>query len=180
MNKIVPFKKDIIFDNNISEVTSISLEHTLKRDDNLVSGTFTISGEYKTSDTSINTEKFSHDLPFTINIEPKYNLENAKIDINDFYYEVISNNVMRVNIEVIIDEIEEQRCIDNSDESIKDSEAVKETKKSEEYQSYTVYIVREGDTIETILENYSLTKDDLLNYNDISEIKVGDKIIIPC
>ena len=30
MKKIVPFKKDINFKTNIAEITSISLEHTLK------------------------------------------------------------------------------------------------------------------------------------------------------
>ena len=30
MKKIIPFKKDIIFKNHLSEITSISLEHSLR------------------------------------------------------------------------------------------------------------------------------------------------------
>ena len=50
---------------------------------------------------------------------------------------------------------------------------------SETYATYHVYIVRETDTVETILQKYSVTKEDIEMYNDLKEIKVGDKIIIP-
>lgn len=45
--------------------------------------------------------------------------------------------------------------------------------------TYTVYIVRENDTIETILEKYNITIEKIKEYNKITEIKKGDKIIIP-
>lgn len=175
MKKIVPFKKNIIFENNIYEITSISLEHVLNHTNNLVEGTFTVSGEYKITEASVNVIPFSHELPFTINIDEKYNLDNVIIDIDDFYYEIINDNVLCVNIDVMLDNLEEkveERCIEEEDK--------KELSTGETYKSYTVYIVRSGDTIETILNNYEISKDKLLEYNDLTELKVGDKIIIPC
>ena len=53
------------------------------------------------------------------------------------------------------------------------------TKEGNIYVSYNVYIIREGDTIETILNKYSITEDELKKYNDLSNLKLGDKIIIP-
>lgn len=47
------------------------------------------------------------------------------------------------------------------------------------YTSYRVYLIKEDDTIDTILKKYNVTKDDLSAYNDLSDIKYGDKIIIP-
>ena len=47
------------------------------------------------------------------------------------------------------------------------------------YVSYNVYIIREGDTIETILNKYNITEEELKKYNDLSNLKLGDKIIIP-
>ena len=47
MKKIIPFKKDIIFKTNISEITSISLEHNLKSSTDSVNGDLIVSGEYK-------------------------------------------------------------------------------------------------------------------------------------
>ena len=50
---------------------------------------------------------------------------------------------------------------------------------SETYKSYTVYIVRENDTLESILNKYSTSKELLEPYNNLEELKIGDKIIIP-
>ena len=54
MQKIVPFKKDIIFKTNLYEIVSISLDHELNIDENLVKGKFVISGEYKMLEKSTN------------------------------------------------------------------------------------------------------------------------------
>lgn len=221
MKKIIPFKKDIIFKSNVSEITCICLEHTLDiKNQHMVEGKFTVSGEYKISDSSVQTEDFSYDLPFSINMDEKYVLDDAIIDIEDFYYEIINDNVLSVNIEVLIDKIEEcevieleevreeepirlekeedimleeidmdirseecevkERCIE--DESIPDkitSLFDRMDDSVESYKSYSIYIVREGDTLEMILEKYGITKENLEDYNDLSEIKLGDKIIIP-
>ena len=39
--------------------------------------------------------------------------------------------------------------------------------------------VRENDTIEQILEQFKVTKEELESYNDLSSITVGLKLIIP-
>ena len=54
------------------------------------------------------------------------------------------------------------------------------TKTEEQYSTYYVYVVNENDTIEKILEKYKITKEELQNYNDLSTIKAGTKLIIPC
>ena len=47
------------------------------------------------------------------------------------------------------------------------------------YYTYKVYIVREGDTIDTICNKYNVKIEDLIDYNDIENISIGDKVIIP-
>ena len=47
------------------------------------------------------------------------------------------------------------------------------------YLTYKIYIVKENDTIESIISKYSVSKELLDSYNDLSDIKLGDKIIIP-
>jgi len=47
------------------------------------------------------------------------------------------------------------------------------------YVTYNVFIVREGDTIESILDKYGIELDELKKYNDLNELKLGDKLIIP-
>ena len=50
---------------------------------------------------------------------------------------------------------------------------------SETYASYYIYIVKEEDTIDKILDSYKITKEELMPYNELENIKPGDKIIIP-
>jgi len=49
----------------------------------------------------------------------------------------------------------------------------------EKYDIYKVYIVREGDTIDTICTKFNIKHNELKEYNNLTEINIGDKIIIP-
>jgi len=49
----------------------------------------------------------------------------------------------------------------------------------EKYYTYKIYIARQGDTYETICSKYNISYDELKEYNDLTDINVGDKIIIP-
>ena len=218
MKKIVPFKKDIEFDSNIAEISSISLEHTLKlKEENLVSGEFIISGTYKMTEASVNVDSFEYKLPFDISIDKKYDTKNIDVDINDFYYEVINNEILSISIEVVLDGLEEKpeeeeeiRMTEEKIETLEDREEVEkeeDTKtvstveenseevnreedntvksifegldENERYAVYKVHIVTENDTTESIITEYGVTRDDLEAYNDLSDLKIGDKLIIP-
>ena len=49
----------------------------------------------------------------------------------------------------------------------------------ETFATYCVYIVRENDTIDSIISKYNTTKEQLEEYNDLNNITIGSKIIIP-
>lgn len=49
----------------------------------------------------------------------------------------------------------------------------------ETFSTYSVYIVRQAETIEAIMDKYQVTKEQLESYNNLSNIEVGSKIIIP-
>lgn len=231
MKKIVPFRKEIIFKTNVSEITSISLEHDLHLEENEIRGNFVLSGEYRMNDTSVNVEGFHYDLPFQITLDEKYILDSVVCDIDDFYYEIVNDNILSISIDVLIDKLEEKplmevrECIEPDDvlptvkepterleketfveESNEEKneiqternmkmdtqetlsvEATSEVKSifdsfddsMENYASYKVYIVREEDTIESILVKYNIVREELEKYNNLKEIKIGDKLIIP-
>ena len=218
MKNIVPFKKDIEFDSNIAEISSISLEHTLKlKEENLVSGEFIISGTYKMTEASVNVDSFEYKLPFDISIDKKYDTKNIDVDINDFYYEVINNELLSISIEVVLDGLEEKpeeeeeiRMTEEKIETLEDKEEVEKEEdtqtvstveenseevnreedntvksifegldENERYAVYKVHIVTENDTTESIISEYGITRDDLEAYNDLSDLKIGDKLIIP-
>ena len=49
----------------------------------------------------------------------------------------------------------------------------------EVYVTYNVFILRDGDTLDSIMEKYNITKEELEKYNDLSSLQLGDKLIIP-
>lgn len=191
MKKIIPFKKEIPF-NNIHEILSISLEHNLKKNtNNFITGEFVISGDYRMTDISVNTENFEFKLPFDIELDEKYIIDNAVIDIDDFYYEILNSNTLVINIDVLLDRIEEKEEVIEIMPKIEKVEPIKvevevpEVKKEEkiiddkDFVTYKIYIIKEGDGVENILKNYNVSRELLEEYNDLNELKIGDKIIIP-
>ena len=50
---------------------------------------------------------------------------------------------------------------------------------NEVFVTYNVFILREGDTLDNILEKYNITEEELKKYNDLSDLKLSDKLIIP-
>lgn len=213
MRIILPFKKEVIFDNNISDITSISLEDDLNIVDNFVTGNFVVSGEYSVSDATNSVLPFSYELPVNIALDDIYDVSLAECYIDDFYYEIIDDKKLGISIDIAVDklkevlndnnkkidsieEIKEERIEISKKEDIKEKEIPKEeididnnqisekktlfnTDYDDEYKTYLVYIIRENDSVESILEKYELTIDDLKEYNDVSDLKLGDKIIIP-
>ena len=47
------------------------------------------------------------------------------------------------------------------------------------FTTYSIYIIRQDETIQTVLDKYKITKEELEEYNDLSNITEGSKIIIP-
>ena len=205
MNKIIPFKKEISFE-AIYQIKSISLEHNISlKEENLIKGNFIVSGSYKKTEASINIDEFSFELPFEINIDGKYETKDITVDINDFYYEIVDNETLSLNIEIIIENLyEKEVAMDNKDNNTIDKEdennigkenenrkIESETEKNqiesifddmdcnEKYVTYKVYVLTENDTLESVIKKNNTKKSILEKYNDLSEIKIGDKIIIP-
>ena len=258
MKQIIPFSKNIEFKTMINEITNISLEHNLElNDEHNINGDFIITGTYKVNQTSPQEEKFSYKIPIDITIDQKYKTDNINLEIDDFKYQKMDSNKLKIDIDLSIDNLEkidkeknidkevrnqnnlqleeietlnlnqrkilsdsEKQEIDlliNSDDTtdlfkeislpkqivpaIKEQEELelnidKEEKKEltktsvgslftafkdteETFTTYSVYIVRNGDNIEEIISKYKTTREILEDYNDMSNIKVGSKIIIP-
>ena len=211
MNCIIPFTKDVKFKSNIAEILSVSLEHDYTANETEVLGNFTISGEYKTHEVSVNKEHFEYVLPFSVNMTNKIDTNSVNFEVQDFTYEVIDNDTLRVNIEYSInaDEVKEEEplfkqveepTLDNLlDEIDKEVEEPKEEVKEERdiseetkdtilnnindsddvYVTYHIHEMKETDTVESICLKYNTSDAILGEYNDLSTLTLGDKIIIP-
>ena len=265
MKKIISFEKELDFPSMIGEITSISLDNSLAFiDQNSIAGEFKISGTYKMTEASTLEENFSYDIPIDITLVESFDLSSVKVSIDNFYYEVVNDDVLKCNIDVLIDGIEEivieeeiEQEIENvidTNEEIKEEEEVREIKEKEEidirecdgdkmdtkyldvedvketeevafkqieevkelnkevnqpskreeeiqeetiensnisslfeafssteetFKTYSVYILRKDDTIENIMDKYNITKEELSDYNDLSNLEIGSKLVIP-
>lgn len=213
MNCIIPFTKDVKFKSNIAEILSVSLEHDYTANETEVLGNFTISGEYKTHEVSVNKEHFEYVLPFSVNMTNKIDTNSVNFEVQDFTYEVIDNDTLRVNIEYSInaDEVKEEETLfkqveepildnllDEIDREVEKAESVEEKREerdiSEEakdtilnsindnddvYVTYHIHEMKETDTVESICLKYNTSDAILGEYNDLSTLTLGDKIIIP-
>lgn len=267
MKKVIPFSKTVHFKTMIAEVTDIEVKHTLKVTDNqTIEGDILVDGTYKMTEASQLEEEFHYTLPFTIEVDDKYDIQSADIGIHDFYFEIINEEDLKVNVELEITQVEEKEkeeedlieeaiveevdsfqteseeqeeeeeileeraeveaeTVDHQEDeakfleleqvpkkieildemnpkgtntksveniSVEVSETKEETtsnsvssifssiNQEETFVTYYVYIVREQDTVESIIEKYQTTREALSAYNDLAGVKAGSKVIIPC
>ena len=238
MKENLKIEKELLFKNNIKDITSISLDNDYKINKQQITGNFIINGEYKIHEISINKEKFNFKIPYSYDINNDIDTSTVKVDITNFTYdykkdellvnieykitgdrkdvllfddeESLDDFLKRNEVEVIsdrIDNIKKEIDEENNNEPTKDNEEKKvlETTKDEirvntdtenekvtekdiinninnvqdKFITYKVYKLKETDTLESIVMKYHTTIDELKEYNDLSNIKINDKIIIP-
>ena len=106
MKEIVSFSKEIDFKGMVNKITKISLEHTLiANEDNTIKGDFIVQGSYKMTSASIIDNDFSYKIPVSIEMNSNYDLSNVVIDIDNFTYEIIDEEKLKVYIDVLIDNL---------------------------------------------------------------------------
>lgn len=208
MKKIVSFDKELEFNSIIGDINSISLDHTLKfTDSSNINGEFLIKGSYKLSEASRLEDNFEFKVPVEVILNEVLDLDSVSIEINDFNYHVDNNDTLVCHIEIVIEGIEKideeaeileeenRECDDDMDEIVEDDIKAVESDSEDEsnmesifstlddsddnFVAYSVYIMRENDSLGSILDKYNITKEELENYNDLDNIGIGSKIVIP-
>ena len=258
----IPFESEIPFKTNISEVTKMSLEHDFNVNDEVVLGNFYISGEYRSHDLSVNVDPFNYTLPFSVSYPDNLIEDSLEFNIEDFSYEIINNNTLKVSIEYSlkgevrsdelfekvddsefaselafiddfidrdyetdvkeecveeIENIEEEKVLERANiendileskkeenveltkvevndevvqESVnevddrlteKEEKTIMETIKNSDdtFVTYHIHIMKESETLESICALYSVPSSLISEYNNIENLSMGDKILIP-
>ena len=100
-------------------------------------------------------------------------------------------NEEHIKIEKIINDYkrDDKEVTNNMEEIMTDKEEIKKTNvgslfssfkdEDETFSTYSIYIVRNNESIESIMEKYKVKREDIENYNDLSNIQIGTKLIIP-
>lgn len=185
MKQIIPFVKDITFASKIYEITSIALEHNLKMENNdSIVGNFIISGKYKMNSISINEELFDEIINFDITLDDKYDASKIEIDIDNFYYEIVNEEYLRVHIDVLLDNLVYAKKDERNEVKIEESKEieindnnVEERCTHEELPNYLEKLSKQDtkqiEEINMVVEN-AYKKEDYMNKQD--NIKMPEEI----
>ena len=287
MRENFKIEKELLFKNNIKDITTISLDVDYKFEDNAVVGNFIVSGDYRIHEVSINREKFNFKIPFKHNITNDIDNDTLKVEITDFLYDYkkddlmvsieyeiigdrkdilifeneetldeflnnrevevidtrideIKDNLKKESVSIVDEEHKEEtnviilpskkeevkfeelnvkkECIEEkenivivSDEELEKEDDIRNNDNKEDlledkiytinneerekieteeiinnvtniqdkFVTYKIYKVEENDTLEGIVLKYHSSVDELKEYNELNNISVGDKIIIP-
>lgn len=225
MNQKIEFKKDCMLKTYVSSITDISLTHDYKILDDTIEGYFDVTGSYKVTMSSIETESFMFTIPFTIALSSLIDKDTIDLKLSDFNYSV-EKDVLHLKMFLDMDyqeieikeDIKDNEEIDNMINDLMDKESTTDIKSPSEFHNevmldnvvdskeevstkekvseknfntifnevkesnfskYKVYIMRSEDTLESILVKYNVTMDEIKEYNDIDNINIGSKIVIP-
>lgn len=225
MNQKIEFKKDCMLKTYVSSITDISITHDYKILDDTIEGYFDVTGSYKVTMSSVETEDFMFTIPFTIALSSLIDKDTIDLKLSDFNYSV-EKDVLHLKMFLDMDyqeieikeEVEDSEEIDNMINDLMDKESTTDIKSPSEFHNevmldnvidskeevstkekvseknfntifnevkennfskYKVYIMRSEDTLESILVKYNVTMDEIKEYNDIDNINIGSKIVIP-
>ena len=166
MNEKNHLEKELLFKNNIKEITSISLDSNYKVNNNEIMGDFLIDGEYKIHELSINKEKFNYKIPFRHEIDTNYKKDSIILEIDNFTYD-FKNDELIVNIDYTIkgdkEDIIEFSSKDLLDEYLRDNNVDVIEEQEEESK-------QENEIVEPTSSN-DIVEDNLVDRLEIPKIK---------
>ena len=129
--------------------------------------------------------KYSVEDDDILNIEILFHTEADKVYIkHEEIFERLNDDLV---INDVIDELngkesenifETTPVSDNRDETVSTS-LISSNEFEEDYITYHIHMVKISETVESICSDYKIEKDKLLELNEITNISVGDKLLIP-
>lgn len=170
MNLVIPFVHDIKFDTTISEILSVSLEHDYTLNTNEVLGNFTVCGEYKPHELSVNKKSFKYVVPFSVQITEDINPSTLDFEVQNFTYDVVDKEILRVNIEYSINaSLKEIQDNEEPDERqlLTEEEDVEEHQEEQPVTEEQTENEKEQETQEqeTLIESINTEEDTYITYH---------------
>jgi len=156
-----------------------------------------VDSKYDITNMTIDIDDFTYDIIdnklvidvslMLNNLEMKKNdnIDDEIINIDDLFLEKdnkseLSIEVENNNKESKVENIEKSKEKENiAEDNLSDSLFSNLDSVNETYKTYSVYIFRENDSLDEIIEKYKISREKLEEYNDLNNIKKGSKIIIP-
>ena len=136
MQIIKKINRELEFNYNISEITSICMDIDYKVNGNVLSGVLNLEGDYVSSNFEDTREDFDKKLDFSIDLDKNIDTNTVKVEIDDFTYS-IDQNKLNINVDLSLSYefvlFDEKKEFDKFIESREiDTNTLEEIKKVEE------------------------------------------------
>lgn len=145
-----------------------------------------IDNNYDTSGAKCDIDDFYYEIvnnqTLSISVDISVDkIKELKIDVLDRKVSVLDDRCIDVDeVEEINEDDSNNNVEDNNIDTANNIDSLfNNLDNNETYKTYSIYIIRDNDTIDNILTKYDIDIDTVKEYNDVSDLKVGDKIIIP-
>lgn len=99
MQIIKKINRELEFNYNISEITSICMDIDYKVNGNVLSGVLNLEGDYVSSNFEDTREDFDKKLDFSIDLDENIDTNTVKVEIDDFTYSIDQNKLI-VNVDL--------------------------------------------------------------------------------
>lgn len=166
----------------INQITQIDSPFSYKIPIDIV-----LDSKYDLSNMTIDIDNFTYDIldnkKLKVDVDlildklEKLEKNDEILDVNDLFLEKEDEKDLSLikDDEKNTDEFEEAKEETNQNESLFSN--INST--NESYSTYSVYIMNENDSIETVMEKYKVSKKQLEDYNNLNDLKRGTKVIVP-
>lgn len=185
MKMNIPYEKEIVFNTKIADITSISLEYEANIFDEDIEGEFIISGDYKIHELSVNKEPFKYRIPFSVSLTDDIIRDSIKYDINNFTYEVIDEDTLKVNIEFGVDYevVKEKIAKEENKELVKEAitfdnedEETNDTKEREDKAAIELNNLLDDIELNNEISNNKIKDNTSIKDNEITDNNVEVKV----
>ncbi|MBO5475711.1 MAG: LysM peptidoglycan-binding domain-containing protein [Bacilli bacterium] len=146
MQIIKKINRELEFNYNISEITSICMDIDYKVNNNRILGILNLEGDYVSSNFEDTREDFDKKIDFSIDLDENIDLNTVKVEIDDFTYSIDQNKLL-INVDLSLSyefilfdekkefdkfiesrEIDANKIEEDREEESKDLESVEEIK----------------------------------------------------
>lgn len=183
MQIIKKINRELEFNYNISEITSICMDIDYKVLNDSISGVLNLEGDYVSSNFEDTREDFSKKIDFSLDLDSNVDTDTVKVEIDDFTYDIDQNKlIINVDLSLVYEFIlfDEKKEFDKFIESREiDANDLEELTKTDESRETSFDIENESD--ECIETNESQKDEELIEEtheeSKSDERKIEDSII---
>lgn len=187
MRETINLEHELLFNNNIAEISSISLECVYDTEDTHINGNFIVEGTYRSHEVSLNQESFNFKIPFTYEFASPIEEGSATVNVKDFTYNVSADTLTifieyevaaeKAEVKLFEDKAEFERFINDHEVDIEDIPLAEEVIKEDISEEVEEEVVPEKEEVEKIPEETETEEEIIMEEQTEDRVSLDNAIL---